>query len=47
MIEYGKRSGRMEYLKINDVAKDLGLGVRRVQLLCSAGKYSQLFYKTH
>lgn len=28
----------MEYLKIEDVAKNWGLGVRRVQLLCSAGK---------
>ena len=28
----------MEYLKIDDIAKKWGIGVRRVQLLCSNGK---------
>ncbi len=28
----------MEYLKINEIAKKWGLGVRRVQLLCAGGK---------
>ncbi len=28
----------MEYLKIEEIAKEWGLGVRRVQLLCSSGK---------
>ena len=28
----------MEYLKIEEIAKKWGLGVRRVQLLCSGGR---------
>ena len=28
----------MEYLKIDEIAKEWGIGVRRVQLLCASGK---------